>query len=123
MPRGVYPRSPGTSYNKKHDRVRRARGPARQHDCERCGSKAAEWATIHGTDGMGPEDYLALCRSCHRKYDFNPENIQAATRAKIGIPRPDLADRNRERTGWKQSAETRVRIAEGVRKFRQSSEE
>jgi hypothetical protein len=38
-----------------------------------------EWATKHGHDGLDPaSDYMALCKSCHRKYDMTD-----ATKAKI----------------------------------------
>lgn len=105
MPRGIYPRRTGTSYNAKHIRVRKARGLARNQVCESCPDKAAEWATIKGRDGMNPEDYMPLCRSCHQKYDFKPENIQAATDAKIGRPRPDTAAMNRARAHRKSTEE------------------
>jgi hypothetical protein len=30
---------------------------------------AAHWSTIHGRDGLKPEDYRALCIPCHWRYD------------------------------------------------------
>lgn len=63
--------SPSTSYEARHRRVRQARGDASGYPCAReCGRQAAHWATIHGRDGLNPqEDYLPLCMLCHSAYD------------------------------------------------------
>jgi hypothetical protein len=77
-----------SEYFANHVKVRDARGPAWQHTCEHCGSPANHWATIHETTGESPEDYMALCWSCHAKYD-------------------DFAGRLPDNTGSKRSAESR----------------
>jgi hypothetical protein len=70
-----------------HRRVRRLRGKATEHECVRCAedgiSKTAhEWAQVHGEDGKAPwADYVPLCHSCHRRYDFTPETRVALSRA------------------------------------------
>ena len=56
-------------YKNRHARVRYHRGPAKTYLCEACPEQAHDWATIHGRDGESPDDYMALCRSCHRIYD------------------------------------------------------
>lgn len=56
-------------YMRRHGMVADARGKAKQHKCEHCSGQAFDWATIYGTDGSRPEDYMPLCRSCHIAYD------------------------------------------------------
>lgn len=68
------------SYGQRHERVRKARGPASEHLCADCGSDAQEWATIHGRDGSEIEDYRPLCCACHGRYD---DHWSAETRAKV----------------------------------------
>jgi hypothetical protein len=49
--------------------IRKVKGRAVMQIC-RCGSPAAEWAfTGTGTHSRNPEDYVALCRPCHRQMD------------------------------------------------------
>lgn len=67
-------------YQKKHYHMRKANGKARDYYCQHCDGPAEQWAQVHDSSGWDPEnDYLALCRSCHRKYDMTDE-----TKAKIG---------------------------------------
>jgi hypothetical protein len=58
------------SYTALHNRVYRARGKASR--CEQCGADGQqyEWAMKHGTDGTDLNEYVSLCRSCHRLYDL-----------------------------------------------------
>jgi len=65
------------SYNKIHKTLRRTRGPASIHTCP-CGESAKEWAyqytgepELRDDDGnfphsADPNDYVAMCRPCHR---------------------------------------------------------
>lgn len=96
MPRGIYPRAVGVSYNRRHIRVRQARGVARNHKCVDCGEQAHEWSTRHDTDGMSPHDYDPRCRRCHRAYDWTPEWSESISQGKTGLKRPDVAERNRK---------------------------
>lgn len=57
------------TYSGRHARVYRERGKASQYACVECAEAAAEWAQIHGTDGLDPSDYKVLCVLCHRAYD------------------------------------------------------
>lgn len=43
--------------------------------CEKCGSKRfIEWALKKGKKhSHDRDDYLCLCSSCHKKYDYTPE--------------------------------------------------
>jgi hypothetical protein len=68
-PRGHYSGDKVDEYHVNHKNVREARGPAWQHDCEHCGKQAAQWATVKGTAGEGPEDFVPLCVRCHALYD------------------------------------------------------
>jgi hypothetical protein len=52
-----------------HRRVRTVRGRAGDQACTRCGKPACHWAQIHGTDPADPQNYEAMCISCHRVYD------------------------------------------------------
>jgi len=58
-----------SEYHKNHREVRKARGPAWNHNCEHCGKRAQTWAMKHESDGSQPDDYMALCWPCHAKYD------------------------------------------------------
>lgn len=60
------------SYEALHHRILVARGKA--SECAnrltaRCTSVSFEWAHVHGTDPYDLDNYVALCASCHRKYD------------------------------------------------------
>lgn len=74
-------------YHHRHYLVRKARGPAKLHDCVRCieneiTKPAAHWALIHGETGDDPwADYVPLCQSCHFTYDQVGER-------KRGVPHP-----------------------------------
>lgn len=68
-PRQGYGTGLTDEYHVNHKKVREARGPAWQHECAHCGKQAAQWATVKGTAGETPDDFLALCLSCHAKYD------------------------------------------------------
>ena len=68
------------SYIEIHKRLLLLHGPAYQHVCP-CGKPAEEWAYQHTGDpelrdvdgrfphSEDPNDYLAMCRSCHRRLD------------------------------------------------------
>jgi hypothetical protein len=79
--------SPG--YFGCHRRVRKERGRAADQVCVNCGAQARHWAHIHNTDPADPANYLAMCISCHRRYDgirqkqietLGPEGRSAAAR-------------------------------------------
>lgn len=59
----------------RHARVYQARGSAQEQPCARhlelgVYVPAMDWAQIHSEDGMDPwADFVALCRSCHIRYD------------------------------------------------------
>lgn len=77
----------GNGYMNLHRRVRQLRGKAAEHACAkhaelRVIKPARDWAQIHRTDGKDPwADYVPLCTSCHRRYDFTPETRVALSRA------------------------------------------
>jgi len=51
-------------------------------------------------------------RRCHREgYGFSPETREKISKANRGKERPDLAERNRERTGWPHSEESKAKIS------------
>ena len=69
-----------------HDRLRRDRGKAKEHQCVDCGNQAAHWSYNHddpdelsgpqGTKGphypysLKPEHYAPRCKSCHVAFDW-----------------------------------------------------
>lgn len=71
------------TYTSSHKRVVRARGRAATHLCHLCSAPAHEWAfradapeplveLVRGHPCLysgNPDDYLPLCRPCHRAYD------------------------------------------------------
>lgn len=75
-------RGDDVNYNSTHARVRRTRGRAAEHDCIHCGGAADDWAYIHGSPdekveagrrfSPSVENYMPLCRTCHRAYDNQP---------------------------------------------------
>ena len=80
------------SVKARHKRVRKLRGKATEHSCNHCGNQARDWATIHGHDGYDPqEDYIPLCRPCHRKYDrIGPRQARAKSVMAHAIPRDEF---------------------------------
>lgn len=84
-----------SDYHVKHAAVREARGPAWQNACEHCVQQAHTWAQIHDTEGDQPEHYMALCWSCHAKYD-------------------DFAARLPDNTGSKRTPEQRERMRQAA---------
>ena len=75
----------GIEYDAAHMRVKALRGPASGHSCCDCGRPAGEWSYIGGSDreqvsrqnghpySPAPDDYVARCVPCHRKYDYGQE--------------------------------------------------
>ena len=66
-----------SSYVAVHRRLRKERGPARDHACAECGQQAAEWAysnaAVDELDAGGAyghsenlDEYRPLCKPCHR---------------------------------------------------------
>lgn len=58
------------AYRSIHSWVMRHRGQPSL--CKKCGTTEAkrfDWANISGTYKRDLDDYVRLCRSCHRKYD------------------------------------------------------
>lgn len=70
------------SYTALHNRVYRARGKASR--CEQCATADGpyEWAMRHGTDGTDVNEYVSLCRPCHRLYDLG--RLTLGQREEIG---------------------------------------
>ena len=62
----------------KHAWIKRNKGEPKE--CEHCGSrskkKTYDWANIDHKYRRVLEEYLRLCRSCHRKYDIKNNNYK-----------------------------------------------
>jgi hypothetical protein len=95
-----------SSYAMLHRRVRAAQGKASGHSCVRCGGHAREWAQVHTEDGLDIwADYVPLCHSCHKRYDFNAQWRAALSRAWTPERRAVLSSRTRHliadgKMGW-----------------------
>ena len=75
------------TYQAIHQRLRKWRGPARNHACVACGDGASDWAYDHqdpderqDETGLRPwsvnlEHYQPMCRSCHRFMDRAREDM------------------------------------------------
>ena len=72
------------TYYLAHERLGRLRGSASEHECP-CGKRAAQWAYDHadedeiqsecGAYSADPQHYIAMCVSCHKRFDM--ERIKA----------------------------------------------
>lgn len=64
----------------KHQWVQRRKGKPKF--CEHCGikdkNKVYDWANIDHKYKRNIDDYIRLCRSCHRKYDMENNNYKVA---------------------------------------------
>lgn len=73
------------SYHALHIWVTRCKGsPSR---CEHCGTDSAkrfEWANIDHKYARSLKDYIRLCTSCHRKYDYANGLSKKGGRRKVG---------------------------------------
>lgn len=68
-----------SEYDHAHDQVKALRGRAAEYDCAHCGKPAHHWAYDHADPdvpltawhpySLDPAHYLALCRSCHARFD------------------------------------------------------
>jgi hypothetical protein len=91
------------SYRKVHATLRRLHGPATDHTCS-CGDPAVEWAyqytgdpELRNADGgyphsANPDDYVAMCRGCHVRFDLEKDPAMAERRT-AWRPRPDNVER------------------------------
>lgn len=83
---------PCVEYNRVHERLRKERGPAREHDCASCGKPACQWAYQYTGQVQvcpftgreysdDPSDYSPMCRSCHVTFDMDrlPDWRQASS--------------------------------------------
>lgn len=76
-----------TNYGSVHYLVEKLYGPARDWFCADCGKSANEWAFRAKQDQLGelpwspdPDDYDALCRSCHKRRDWSRDAWRALTK-------------------------------------------
>jgi NUMOD3 motif len=68
-----------TVYVRRHKYVQKVRGKASEKKCAHCGKPAKHWAYAHcglgesavsvGIDPWNPWSPIALCESCHVRYD------------------------------------------------------
>jgi len=66
-------------YRGLHYWLRRIKGvPVKCESCGRISTKprVIQWANIDGEYRRNPDDYIALCASCHKKYDLRLKAIR-----------------------------------------------
>lgn len=85
------------SYGRAHNRVREARGPASDHECVDCGTRADQWSfdperTKHvqhdprrGYYSGDVEAYEPRCYHCHNIFDGHVEQTMADWLNRIGL--------------------------------------
>ncbi len=63
-------------YRGLHYWIRRQKGIPKI--CETCGEEANDWANIDHKYKRNINDYIALCKSCHKLYDlsYNPTHLR-----------------------------------------------
>lgn len=60
--------------------------------CEREGLNHYEWANVSGEYTRDIQDYLPLCVSCHRSFDYS-EKQRASNRERLRTTRPAMGSR------------------------------
>lgn len=61
------------NYFRMHARLREARGSATTYRCVDCGRQAEQWAWVHDEDPCDFDNYVPMCRPCHKRYDAKPD--------------------------------------------------
>jgi len=59
-----------------HTWVERRMGKARSHKCVLCPKEAQEWSNKDHTYKRKLDDYQALCKGCHKKWDYEHNGIK-----------------------------------------------
>lgn len=98
-----------SEYVQFHKRITRERGKASLLFCD-CGKQARDWSHIHGTEVRDVENYVAKCRSCHKKYDFTEEIRQRLIEVNTGHHRPGQFG-NQHRLGKPHSQESLAKMS------------
>src|SRR6266568_2762166 len=92
-------------YQRQHKAVRKQYGKASLYNCEECESKSAfDWSWIHDTDRNDVENYRALCKRCHVRYDHESMSREQT---------PEANEKRRQAlTGIVRSSETRKKLSD-----------
>lgn len=92
------------SYGGKHKRLHRRYGRADRCENPKCKkiSQVYEWANISGQHKNIRSDWILLCRSCHRLFDFTPEKGQKHSK--------------KMKDYWKKNSKLKIRYARLARK-------
>ncbi len=79
---------PKSRHSKYHEKVKKKAGKASKcenPDCSYPNPKRYEWALRKGHSySADPADYIQLCPSCHRKYDYTEDHKNKLKAAKYG---------------------------------------
>ncbi len=57
------------AYSTIHEWIRKQKGSAGDKKCLHCENQAREWANIDHKYTRNLDDYIALCKKCHIKFD------------------------------------------------------
>lgn len=80
----------GAEYFRIHNWISYHHGKATKCENEKCKSgspKRFEWALLKGNDyKRDRNNFIMLCPSCHRKYDFTEQTRQKMSTGRKGVP-------------------------------------
>lgn len=98
------------SYNGMHQRVGRARGPARLQTCVQCGAAADHWAYDHADPeqkvengkpfSLDPNHYRSMCQPCHRRMDAERTSTKGCSEPGCASPHRSRGLCNRHYQRW-----------------------
>jgi hypothetical protein len=73
------------SYTGYHKWIKCRYGKAKEYECCHCGKTAHDWAIKKDKEySKNIDDYISLCRSCHKKYDLTEEVLSNLTKGNQG---------------------------------------
>ncbi len=85
-----------SQYRAAHRRIDELRLPARYHNCAWCLLTADQWSYLHNDRAERNEDgyvwsensanYVAMCRSCHKQFDFAYRTVGREGLAEVIAP-------------------------------------
>ena len=103
-------------YSATHYWVYRYYGKA--NHCVECTkpSKRFEWANISGEYKRDISDWMQMCTSCHKKFDFTEETRKKFSDAKLGIVLPHMgkAVKQLDKDGNVVNTYRSIKIASGM---------
>lgn len=82
-------------YSSLHEWIAVNWGKAKEYVCELCPKRALDWANKTNTYDRNRENWMTLCRSCHKKYDKADTSKARETLAAKRKNHAKMASKNR----------------------------